>query len=77
MRTIKLFHVFLVEVMELCQQLGIKQIRSRSYHPQSQGKIERSHGTWKRKIQFDIDNEESTLREEILAGRKFGGFGGI
>ena len=36
------------------EKVGIEHIRSRAYHPQSQGKCERSHGTWKRKIQFDL-----------------------
>ena len=35
---------------------GIQNIESRPYHPQSQGKIERSHGTWKTKLRFDILN---------------------
>ena len=28
-------------------------IRSSPYHPESQGKIERSHATWKLKIEYD------------------------
>ena len=34
--------------------MGIRKLESRAYHPQSQGKIERSHGTWKTKLRFDI-----------------------
>ena len=36
--------------------MNIKVIRSGSYHPQSQGKVERSHGTWKEKIRHDLLN---------------------
>ncbi|CAC5398963.1 unnamed protein product [Mytilus coruscus] len=43
--------------------MNIKLIYSSSYHPQSQGKIERSHGTWKDKIRFDL----------ITSNSKFGG----
>lgn len=35
--------------------LGPKWIRSSPYHPQSQGKIEKSDGTWKKKLQFDLE----------------------
>ena len=38
------------------KKCGIKNIESRPHHPQSQGKIERSHGTWKTKLRFDILN---------------------
>ena len=34
----------------------IQYITSRAYHPQAQGKIERSHGTWKNKLRYDILN---------------------
>ena len=37
-----------------CKKMGIKRIRGRPYHPQSQGKIEASHKTWRRKLMFDI-----------------------
>ena len=29
-------------------------MRGRPYHPQSQGKCERSHGTWKEKLRYDM-----------------------
>ena len=29
-------------------------IRSAPYHPQSQGKLERSHATWKQKLRYDM-----------------------
>lgn len=43
-------------VKELCKALGIKLIYSSSSHPQSQGKIERSHQQWKDKIRNRIAN---------------------
>ena len=45
-------------VITLCKKMNIKVIRSGSYHPQSQGKVERSHGTWKDKIRYDLLNTE-------------------
>lgn len=36
-------------VLALCYELCIKIILSRPYHPQSQGKIECSHSSWKKK----------------------------
>jgi len=37
-----------------CQKQGIRQIMSRPYHPQTQGKVERSHRAWKDKFMFDV-----------------------
>ncbi|CAC5414779.1 unnamed protein product [Mytilus coruscus] len=45
-------------VTRLCKDMNIKLIYSSSYHPQSQGKIERSHGTLKDKIRFDLINSK-------------------
>lgn len=39
---------------QLCLKHTIKLIRSSPGHPQSQGKIERSHGSWKSKLRFDL-----------------------
>ncbi|KAK2547566.1 hypothetical protein P5673_032436, partial [Acropora cervicornis] len=36
-------------VNKLCKKLGIKVIKGRPYHPQSQGKIERAHRSYKKK----------------------------
>ena len=36
------------------KRCGIQHITSRAYHPQAQGKIHRSHGTWKNKLGYDI-----------------------
>ena len=41
---------------DLAKRLDVKEINSRPYHPQSQGKIERSHSTWKRKLEYNILN---------------------
>ena len=41
-------------VEKLCQTLGIKIIRGSPYHPQSQGKVERSHRSLRKKISFDL-----------------------
>ena len=49
---------FMGEVTRYCERKKIRMIRSSPYYPQSQGKIERSHGTWKRKLLSD------TLRAE-------------
>ena len=38
------------------KRCGIQHITSRAYDPQAQGKIERSHGTWKNKRRYDILN---------------------
>ena len=45
-------------VKELCCMLNTKLIYSRSHHPQSQGKDERSHQTWKKKIHQDLVNTQ-------------------
>lgn len=41
-------------VEKICRSLNIKIIHSCAYHPQSQGKIERSNRTWKQKLQDDL-----------------------
>ena len=41
-------------VKELCRQLGIKIICSSLYHPQSQGKVDRSHRALQSKMEYDI-----------------------
>ena len=41
---------FVSDIMEL---LDVSVRNSRPYHPQSQGKCERSHATWKNKLDFD------------------------
>mgnify|MGYP001795616374 CR=1 FL=1 len=41
-------------VKDLCRSFKIKIIRSRPYHPQSQGKIERIHRTLRSKMEYNI-----------------------
>lgn len=41
-------------VMKAAQSVGVKIIRSRAYHPQSQGKVERSHRTLRDRIEYDL-----------------------
>ena len=43
-------------VSELAKLLDIKEIKSQPYHLKSQEKIERLHGTWKRKLEYDKVN---------------------
>ena len=37
-----------------CERKKIKMTKSRAYHPQSQGKVERSHRTLRKKINYDL-----------------------
>ncbi|CAF2780708.1 unnamed protein product [Rotaria sp. Silwood2] len=39
---------------ELCLKRNIKHIRSRAYHPESQGKVERLNRSWKNKMFYDV-----------------------
>ena len=41
-------------VKGLCRKLKVKMVHSRPYHPQSQGKIERSHRALRSKIEYDF-----------------------
>ena len=41
------------EFKRLCEELNIQLITSSPHHPQSQGKDEHSHQTWKSKIKYD------------------------
>ena len=40
----------------MCESHKIKMIKSRAYHPQSQGKVERSHRSLRKKIKYDFIN---------------------
>ncbi|XP_046565436.1 uncharacterized protein LOC124274166 [Haliotis rubra] len=40
----------------LCEKLGVRLIHSQAYHPQSQGKDERSHRVWKDCLRYDLQH---------------------
>ena len=42
------------DTRNICKSIGIKIVNSRAYHPQSQGKVERSHRYLRDKIQVDL-----------------------
>ena len=44
------------EVQRLFKSLAIKDIQSSAYHPQSQGKVERTHRVLRKKIMYDLLN---------------------
>ena len=46
-------------VIDLCELLKIKLKNSRPYHAQSQVKVERSHGTRKKKLELDMKQENT------------------
>lgn len=48
-------------VKTLCEVLKVRIIKSSAYSPQTQGKDERSHRTWKEKIKFDVVNCDEEL----------------
>lgn len=48
-------------VKTLCVSLNVRIIKSAAYSPQTQGKDERSHRTWKENIKFDILNGDGDL----------------
>ena len=45
---------FYGHVESLCKRYKIRRIRSRPYHPQSQGKVERSHRRLRAKMMYDL-----------------------
>ena len=45
------------DTTKICKKIGVKVINSRAYHPQSQGKVERSHRTLRDKIRYDMLKE--------------------
>ena len=56
-------------VENYCRRHRIKVNRSSPYHPQSQGKVERSHGSWKRKIEHDRMEHEKNGRQFFWADK--------
>ena len=55
-------------VSDLAKRLDVKEINSRLYRLQSQGKIESSHSTWKRKLEYDIfkGNRKQYISSNLL-----------
>ena len=47
-------HSILKYYFQLCKCFKIKMITSRPYHPQSQGKVERSHREFRKKLHYDM-----------------------
>ena len=45
---------FKVPLKGLCRKLKVKMVHSRPYHPQWQGKIERSNGALRSKMEYDF-----------------------
>ena len=45
------------ETKKACKNIGVEIVNSRAYHPQSQGKVERSHGHLRDKIRYDLLQE--------------------
>jgi len=43
-------------VWKRCEKLAVKIVRGSPYHPQSQGKVERSHRALRKKISFDMSH---------------------
>ena len=43
-------------VKTVCEALNVRIVKSSAYSPQTQGKDERSHRTWKEKLRFDLIN---------------------
>ena len=51
---------FMKCVADLCKALHIKIIKGSPYHPQSQGKVERSHRSLRKKVAFDMAHLSKT-----------------
>ncbi|XP_070181105.1 uncharacterized protein [Littorina saxatilis] len=54
------------EVLKLCKEWNINIIRSRPHHPELQGKIERSHKTWKNKVRSLV---QGLLTQTSISGK--------
>ena len=50
------------DVVTACKKIGVKIKNSRAYHPQSQGKVERSHRMLRDKIRYDILRRGEEIR---------------
>ena len=53
-------------VKTICESLNVRIIKSAAYSPQTQGKDERSHRTWKEKVKFNIVNSDELNWVEYL-----------
>ena len=53
-------------VKTICESLNVRIVKSAAYSPQTQGKDERSHRTWKEKLKFDIVNGDDLNWVEYL-----------
>ena len=53
-------------VKNMCESLNVRIIKSAAYSPQTHGKDERSHRTWKEKVKFDIVNSDELNWVEYL-----------
>ena len=51
----------------VCESLNVRTIKSSAYSPQTQGKDERSHRTWKEKVKFDIVSGDDLNWVEYLS----------
>ena len=54
-------------VVQLMHKMNVKIVRSSPYHPQSQGKVERSHRSIRRKFTYDLLQQVSTNWVRSLA----------
>ena len=54
-------------VQKFCKASKIKMVRCRPYHPQAQGKVERSHRVLRQKIHYDMMNKRTCM---VLTGLK-------
>ena len=50
-----------VIVKTLCEALNVRFIKSSACSPQTQGRDERSHRTWKEKIKYDVINSDGEM----------------
>ena len=55
-----------VTVNKLCKKLGIKVVKGRPYHPQTQGKVERVHRSFRKKLIYYIDKSVLVENRPLL-----------
>ena len=59
---VKIFCLKLGVVIYFCELLKTKLKNSQPYHPQSQGKVERSHCTGKKNLEFDMKQDYDNIK---------------